>query len=98
MRTNYALIRKDVSKLTASTRNLAISLFKTFLKIFDRDFGKFDKQLDSIKLFSVIEKLIKLSCKFDTHLKFYFYFEKKNIKKLKNYKFNLKNFFFVFNY
>jgi hypothetical protein len=46
-----------------------------------KDFRKFNKQLDSVKLLSVIEKLIKLSCKFDTHLKFYFYFEKKNIEK-----------------
>ena len=52
-----------------------------FINVFDRDFRKFNKQLDSVKLLSVIEKLLKLSCKFDTHLKFYFYFEKKNIEK-----------------
>jgi len=52
-----------------------------FINVFDRDFRKFNKQLDSVKLLSVIEKLLKLSCKFDTHLKFYFYIEKKNIEK-----------------
>jgi len=52
-----------------------------FINVFDKDFRNFSKQLDSVKLLNVIEKLFKLSCKFDTHLKFYFYFEKKNIEK-----------------
>ncbi len=58
-----------------------------FINVFDRDFRKFNKQLDSVKLLSVIENFLKLSCKFDTHLKFYFYFEKKSsiFKKLKNW-------------
>ena len=52
-----------------------------FINSFNKNFLNFQKQLDSIKIMSVIKTFFKLANKFDTHLNFYFYFEKKNNEK-----------------
>ena len=48
-----------------------------FVNCFDKNFLVFQKQLDSMKISSVIKIIFKLANKFDTHVNFYFYFEKK---------------------
>ena len=48
-----------------------------FVNCFNKNFLVFQKQLDSMKITSVIKIIFKLANKFDTHLNFYFYFEKK---------------------
>ena len=52
-----------------------------FVNCFDKNFLVFQKQLDSMKISSVIKIIFKLANKFDTHLNFYFFFEKKNTEK-----------------